>query len=51
MQNCIIFADKAHNEVTGKEVKDETMLVVKNGEPMLFGKNRDKGLHPERHQG
>lgn len=44
MQNCIIFADKAHNEVTGKEVKDETMLVVKNGEPMVFGKNHEKGL-------
>jgi 2-oxoglutarate ferredoxin oxidoreductase subunit beta len=44
MQNCIIFADKAHNDVIGKEVKDETMLVVRNGEPMLFGKNHEKGL-------
>jgi len=44
MQNCIIFADKAHSEITGKEVKDDTMLVLKNGEPMLFGKNQEKGL-------
>jgi 2-oxoglutarate/2-oxoacid ferredoxin oxidoreductase subunit beta len=44
MQNCIIFADKAHNDVTGKDVKDDTMLVLKNGEPMLFGKNMQKGL-------
>jgi 2-oxoglutarate/2-oxoacid ferredoxin oxidoreductase subunit beta len=44
MQNCIIFADKAHNDVIGKEVKDETMLVVKNGEPMVFGKNHEKGI-------
>lgn len=44
MQNCIIFADKAHAEVIGKEVKDENMLVLKNGEPMLFGKNLKKGL-------
>ena len=44
MENCIIFADKAHSEVTGKEVKDETMLILKNGSPMIFGKNNDKGL-------
>jgi len=44
MQNCIIYADKAHYDVTGKEAKDEAMLIVKNGEPMLFGKNREKGL-------
>ena len=44
MQNCIIFADKAHSEITSKEVKEETMLILKNGDPMLFGKNKDKGL-------
>ena len=44
MQNCIIFADKAHGDVTGKETKDENMLVLKNGEPMLFGKDLKKGL-------
>jgi 2-oxoglutarate ferredoxin oxidoreductase subunit beta len=44
LQNCIIFADKAHNDVIGKEVKDETMLILKNGQPMLFGKNHEKGL-------
>jgi 2-oxoglutarate/2-oxoacid ferredoxin oxidoreductase subunit beta len=44
MQNCIIFADKAHNNVIGKENKDENMLVLKNGEPMLFGKNNKMGL-------
>ncbi|MCK9219029.1 MAG: 2-oxoacid:ferredoxin oxidoreductase subunit beta [Bacteroidales bacterium] len=44
MQNCVIFADKAHADITGKEMKDEAMLVVRNGEPMVFGKNHDKGL-------
>jgi 2-oxoglutarate ferredoxin oxidoreductase subunit beta len=44
MQNCIIFADKAHADVIGKEVKAENMLVLKNGEPMLFGKDLKKGL-------
>jgi 2-oxoglutarate ferredoxin oxidoreductase subunit beta len=44
MQNCIIFADKAHSGVIDKEVRDETMLVLKNGEPMVFGKQHEKGL-------
>ena len=44
LQNCIIFADKVHFNVIGKDVKDETMLVVRNGEPMLFGKEKKKGL-------
>jgi 2-oxoglutarate ferredoxin oxidoreductase subunit beta len=45
MQNCIIFADKAHSDVIDKEVRDYTMLVLKNGEPMVFGKQHEKGLH------
>jgi 2-oxoglutarate ferredoxin oxidoreductase subunit beta len=44
MQNCIIFADKAHDDVIGKEHKDENMLMVKNGQPMTWGKNNEKGL-------
>jgi len=44
MQNYIIFADKAHNDVIGKEHKDENMLIVKNGQPMTWGKNNEKGL-------
>ncbi|MCX6286515.1 MAG: 2-oxoacid:ferredoxin oxidoreductase subunit beta [Bacteroidetes bacterium] len=44
MQNCIIFADKAHNDVIGKEHKDDNMLIVKNGQPMTWGKNNEKGL-------
>ena len=44
LQNCIIYADKAHADIIGKEIKEENMLNLKNGEPMLFGKNKDKGL-------
>lgn len=44
MQNCIIFADKTHASISSKEVKDEVQLHLKHGEPMIFGKNRDKGL-------
>jgi 2-oxoglutarate/2-oxoacid ferredoxin oxidoreductase subunit beta len=43
-QNCVIFNNKVHENVTGKEVRDENQLYLKHGEPMLFGKNREKGI-------
>jgi len=44
LQNCVIFADKAHEKVTGKEFREENQIHLRNGEPMIFGKNRDKGI-------
>ena len=44
LQNCIIFADKTHGEVTDKDYRDDRQLILKHGEPMLFGKNMDKGI-------
>lgn len=44
LQNCIIFADKTHGEVTNKDHRDDRQLILKHGEPMIFGKNRDKGI-------
>jgi len=44
LQNCIIFADKAHATITAKDVRDDRQLILKHGEPMLFGKDLTKGL-------
>lgn len=44
LQNCVIFADKTHAAITDKEVRDDAQIHLKNGEPMIFGKNRDKGI-------
>jgi 2-oxoglutarate ferredoxin oxidoreductase subunit beta len=44
LQNCVIFADDIHREITGKEVKDDHQIYLKHGERMIFGKNREKGL-------
>lgn len=44
MQNCVIFNDKIYSDYTGKESKDDNILVVEHGKPMLYGKNNDKGL-------
>lgn len=44
LQNCVIFNDKAHAFLTSKEGREEHQLYLKNGEPMLFGANKDKGI-------
>ncbi|HLF78956.1 MAG TPA: 2-oxoacid:ferredoxin oxidoreductase subunit beta [Dehalococcoidia bacterium] len=43
-QNCNIYNDGAFEEFTAKEVRADRMLFLKHGEPMIFGKNADKGI-------
>jgi 2-oxoglutarate/2-oxoacid ferredoxin oxidoreductase subunit beta len=52
LQNCNIFNDGAFRDFTDREVRDDRTLVLQHGQPMIFGKDRDKGirlngLHPE----
>jgi 2-oxoglutarate ferredoxin oxidoreductase subunit beta len=44
LQNCVIFNDGCFTEFTDKSVRDDRQLHVVHGEPMIFGKDRDKGL-------
>ena len=44
MQNCVIFNDGAYKFWTDKTVRDEHTIRVEHGKPMLFGKDRNKGL-------
>jgi 2-oxoglutarate ferredoxin oxidoreductase subunit beta len=44
LQNCVIFNDAIHEKVAGKEVRDDRTIVLKHGEPMVFGKDSDRGL-------
>lgn len=44
LQNCVIFNDGIHENVTGKEVRDDRTLILSHGKPMIFGKDSDKGL-------
>ncbi|MDR1054367.1 MAG: 2-oxoacid:ferredoxin oxidoreductase subunit beta [Prevotellaceae bacterium] len=44
LQNCVIFNDKVHWDITDKENRDDRTIVLRHGEPMVFGKNHDKGL-------
>ena len=48
LQNCVIFNDGIHDEVTNKEFRDDRTIILKHGQPMIFGKDNDKGLMMER---
>lgn len=42
--NCVIFNDKTHFNLVDREFRADRTIVLKHGEPMIFGKERDKGL-------
>ncbi len=44
LQNCVIFNDGIHSNVTDKEVRDDRTIILHHGEPMIFGKDNDKGI-------
>jgi len=44
LENCVIFADKTHAAVTAKDVRDDFQVILKHGEPLIFGLNKDKGI-------
>jgi 2-oxoglutarate ferredoxin oxidoreductase subunit beta len=44
LQNCVIFNDGCYSNVTNKDVKEDKQIFLEHGKPMIFGKNRDKGL-------
>lgn len=44
LQNCVIFNDKIHDDVTSRKTRDDTTLVLQHGKPMIYGKDRDKGI-------
>lgn len=51
-QNCIIFNDKAFGPVIGRENREDRMVYIEHGKPLVFGKEKDKavrlkGLKPE----
>ncbi|MGE5365031.1 MAG: 2-oxoacid:ferredoxin oxidoreductase subunit beta [Bacteroidota bacterium] len=43
-QNCIIFNDGAFDVLSDKESKEDHLLYLEHEKPMVFGKNKDKGI-------
>ena len=44
LQNCVIYNDKTHGAVTNKENRDDFQLHLEHGKPMVFGKEKNKGI-------
>ncbi|HYO63994.1 MAG TPA: 2-oxoacid:ferredoxin oxidoreductase subunit beta [Pyrinomonadaceae bacterium] len=43
-QNCNIFNDAAFEYFTERAVRTDRMIYLEHGKPMVFGKNREKGI-------
>ncbi|MCH2113338.1 MAG: 2-oxoacid:ferredoxin oxidoreductase subunit beta [Pirellulales bacterium] len=43
-QNCNVFNDKAWEYATNRESKADTTLELEHGRPLIFGKDRNKGI-------
>ena len=44
LQNCVVFNDAVFDHITGKEVASDAQVLVEHGKPLVFGKNKEKGL-------
>jgi len=43
-QNCNVFNDNAWKYATDRETKSDSVIELEHGKPLIFGKNRDKGI-------
>jgi 2-oxoglutarate ferredoxin oxidoreductase subunit beta len=43
-QNCNVFNDGAFSYAQDKATRDDCTIELEHGKPMIFGKNRDKGI-------
>jgi 2-oxoglutarate ferredoxin oxidoreductase subunit beta len=44
MQNCVIFNDSTWDSIYGRDNRDQQMLPLEAGKPLLFGKNKEQGI-------
>ncbi len=44
LTNCVIFNDGVHRHLTDPAVRADHTIVLRHGEKMIFGKNKDKGI-------
>ena len=43
-QNCLIFNKDEWNDFSNRKSREDHMLFVEHGQPMIFGVNKDKGV-------
>ncbi|MCZ6460153.1 MAG: 2-oxoacid:ferredoxin oxidoreductase subunit beta [Gammaproteobacteria bacterium] len=44
LQNCIVYNKDVFDDVVSKKTAADTQIHVQNGEPLIYGKERNKGL-------
>ena len=44
LQNCIVYNDGVFADITEKAVAADRQVVCRHGEPLVFGKDQDKGI-------
>ncbi|HOJ38731.1 MAG TPA: 2-oxoacid:ferredoxin oxidoreductase subunit beta [Ignavibacteriales bacterium] len=44
LQNCVIFNDGAFENYTEKDRKDDNVVYLEHNKPLVFGKNKNKGI-------
>ena len=44
MQDCVIFNSKTHDAFVNRAHRADRTVILKHGEPMIFGANNDQGL-------
>jgi 2-oxoglutarate ferredoxin oxidoreductase subunit beta len=44
LTNCVIFNDGAHKLIADREYRADRTIVLRHGEKMIFGKDKNKGL-------
>ncbi len=44
LQNCNVFNDGAFDDLTDKARKSDHTLALEHGKPMIFGRDRDRGI-------
>ena len=49
--NCVIFNNGTHSWIADREERAERSIVLRHGEKMIFGKEKDKGLALDYSQG
>ncbi|MBI4431063.1 MAG: 2-oxoacid:ferredoxin oxidoreductase subunit beta [Candidatus Omnitrophica bacterium] len=47
-QNCIVFNHAAFHDVTGREHRDERMVYLEHGKPLIFGQHKNKAIRIKR---
>ncbi len=50
LQNCNIFNDGAWSAISDKDSKADNALLLEHGKPLVFGKQRDKGIRMNGHR-